>query len=113
MRSLFLLGAERVIVIDRHKKRLKMAQDAGAETLNYEDTDDLVEALKDLSAGRGPERCADAVGMEAHGTSPYGKLGRAKQAFKMQLDNATVLRQMIQECAKGGEISVSGVTPNT
>ena len=109
IRSAFLLGAERVIAIDRHPKRLKLAKDAGAETLNYEDTDDLVEVLKDLTAGRGPERCVDAVGMEAHGTSIYGKVERAKQAMKMQLDNATVLRQMIQACAKGGSISVSGV----
>lgn len=62
IRSLFLLGAERAIAIDRHPKRLKLAQQAGAETLNYEDTDDLVEVLKDLTASRGPERCVDAVG---------------------------------------------------
>jgi threonine dehydrogenase-like Zn-dependent dehydrogenase len=109
IRSAFMLGAERVIAVDRHAARLKLAQRAGAETLNYESTNDLVEALKDLTAGRGPERCIDAVGMEAHGTSLYGKLERAKQALKLELDNATVLRQIFQACGKGGTVSVVGV----
>jgi threonine dehydrogenase-like Zn-dependent dehydrogenase len=86
-----------------------LAEQAGAETLNYEDTNDLVEALKDLTAGRGPERCIDAVGMEAHGTSLYGKLERVKQAAVLQLDNATVLRQAFQACGKGGTVSIPGV----
>jgi threonine dehydrogenase-like Zn-dependent dehydrogenase len=109
IRSAFMLGAERVIAIDRHASRLRLAEMAGAETLNYESTDDMVEALKDLTAGRGPERCIDAVGMEAHGTSLYGKLERAKQALKLELDNATVLRQAFQACGKGGTVSVVGV----
>lgn len=109
VRSAFMLGAERVIAIDRHPSRLRLAEMAGAETLNYESTDDMVEALKDLTAGRGPERCIDAVGMEAHGTSLYGKFERAKQALKLELDNATVLRQAFQACGKGGTVSVVGV----
>jgi threonine dehydrogenase-like Zn-dependent dehydrogenase len=109
IRSAFMLGAGRVIAIDRHRTRLGLAELAGAETLNYEDTGDLVEALKDLTAGRGPDSCIEAVGMEAHGTSVYGKLERVKQALKLELDNATVLRQAIQACAKGGTISVVGV----
>jgi len=109
VRSALMLGAERVIAIDRHVPRLQLAERAGAETLNYESTDDLVEALKDLTAGRGPERCIESVGMEAHGTSLYGKIERAKQALKLELDNATVLRQMVQACGKGGTISVVGV----
>jgi threonine dehydrogenase-like Zn-dependent dehydrogenase len=109
IRSAFMLGAERVIAIDRHASRLRLAEMAGAETLNYESTDDMVEALKDLTGGRGPERCIDAVGMEAHGTSLYGKFERAKQALKLELDNATVLRQAFQACGKGGTVSVVGV----
>jgi threonine dehydrogenase-like Zn-dependent dehydrogenase len=109
IRSSFMLGAARVIAIDRHPLRLHHAERGGAETLNYEHIEDVVEALKDLTAGRGPERCIDAVGMEAHGTSFYGKLDRAKQALKLELDNATVLRQAFQACGKGGTVSVAGV----
>ncbi|MBA2708550.1 MAG: glutathione-dependent formaldehyde dehydrogenase [Gemmatimonadaceae bacterium] len=109
IRSAFLFGAGRVIAIDRHPSRLRMAEQGGAETLNYEDTDDLVELLKEVTGGRGPERCIDAVGMEAHGTSIYGKIERAKQALKLELDNATVLRQAFQACGKAGTVSVAGV----
>ena len=109
IRSCFLFGAARVIAIDRHSARLRLAEEAGAETLNYEDTDDLVELLKQLTAGAGPDRCIDAVGMEAHGTSIYGKIERGKQALKLQMDNATVLRQIIQSCAGGGTASIAGV----
>ena len=109
IRSAFLFGAERVIAIDRHSARLRLAEDGGAETLNYEDTDDLVELIKQLTGGVGPERCIDAVGMEAHGTSLYGKLERGKQALKLQMDNATVLRQVFQCCAPGGTASIAGV----
>ena len=109
IRSAFMLGAAQVIAIDRHPTRLELARRAGAITLNYESTDDIVEALKDLTAGRGPERCIEAVGMEAHGTSLYGKFERAKQALKLELDNATALRQIFQACGKGGTVSVVGV----
>ena len=109
IRSCFLFGAERVIAIDRHPARLRLAEQAGAETLNYEDTDDLVELLKQLTGGLGPDSCIDAVGMEAHGTSLYGKLERGKQAMKLQMDNATVLRQVFQSCKGGGTVSVAGV----
>ena len=109
IRSCFMLGASRVIAIDRHPARLALAELGGAETLNYEDTDDLVELLKQLTGGTGPERCIDAVGMEAHGTSIYGKIERGKQALKLQMDNATVLRQVFQSCAAGGTVSIAGV----
>jgi len=109
VRSAFLFGAARVIAIDRHPARLRLAEEGGAETLNYEDTDDLVETLKQLTGGTGPERCIDAVGMEAHGTSIYGKIERGKQAMKLQMDNATVLRQVFQSCAAGGNASIAGV----
>ncbi|HZF68681.1 MAG TPA: zinc-dependent alcohol dehydrogenase [Gemmatirosa sp.] len=109
--SAFLLKAERVIVIDRFDDRLNMARDLwGAETINYErDTDDLVETLKEMTGGRGPDHVIDAVGMEAHGTGVYDQLERGKQFTKLQLDRAVVLRQAIQACGKGGTVSLPGV----
>lgn len=109
IRSAFMLGAERVIAIDQIPERLVMAGLAGAELVDYSGTDDLVELLKQMTGGRGPDRCIDAVGMEAHGTSIYGKVERAKQALKLEFDNGTVLRQSIQACRKGGTVSVPGV----
>jgi threonine dehydrogenase-like Zn-dependent dehydrogenase len=109
--SAFMLGAERVICIDRFQYRLDKARDLwGAEILNYaDDTDDVVERLKQLTGGRGPDHVIDAVGMEAHGTGLYAELERGKQFAKMQLDRATVLRQAIQACGKGGTVSLPGV----
>ena len=111
IQSAYLLGAGRVIAIDRFKERLDMARDvAKAEVINYEtDTDDLVETLKQMTGGRGPDHCIDAVGMEAHGTGAYAKLEVGKQFMKLQFDRATVLRQVIQACAKGGTVSLPGV----
>jgi threonine dehydrogenase-like Zn-dependent dehydrogenase len=109
--SAFLLGAARVIVIDRFQYRLDTARDLwGAETLNYEtDTDDVVEWLKAHTGGRGPDQVIDAVGMEAHGAGIYDQVDRAKQFAKVQLDRATALRQLIQACGKGGTVSLPGV----
>jgi threonine dehydrogenase-like Zn-dependent dehydrogenase len=106
-----LLGAERVIVIDRFPERLAKARDlAEADTINYEtDTDDPIEMLKQMTGGRGPDHVIDAVGMEAHGTDLYAGIDRAKQFTKLQLDRATALRQCIQACAKGGTVSIPGV----
>jgi threonine dehydrogenase-like Zn-dependent dehydrogenase len=109
--SAFLLGAARVIVVDRFGYRLDKARDLwGAETINYEtDTDDLVEALKGMTGGRGPDHVIDAVGMEAHGTGAYDQLETGKQYAKVQLDRAAALRQCIQACGKGGTVSLPGV----
>ncbi len=109
--SAFLLGAARVIVIDRFGYRLDKARDLwGAETINYEtDTDDLVETLKGMTGGRGPDHVIDAVGMEAHGTGVYDQLETGKQYAKVQLDRAAALRQCIQACGKGGTVSLPGV----
>ena len=106
-----LLGAERVIVIDRFPERLAKARElADADTIDYEtDTDDPVEMLKQMTGGRGPDHVIDAVGMEAHGTDLYSGIDRAKQFAKLQLDRATALRQCIQACAKGGTVSIPGV----
>jgi threonine dehydrogenase-like Zn-dependent dehydrogenase len=105
------LGAERVIAIDRFPERLNMASNvSGAEVVNYEtDTDDLVETLKQMTGGRGPDHVIDAVGMEAHGHDVLAQVDRGKQYLKLQLDRATALRQAIQACGKGGTVSIPGV----
>jgi threonine dehydrogenase-like Zn-dependent dehydrogenase len=109
IRSAFMLGAERVIAIDRFPERLQLAERAGAETVNYENTDDLVELLKQMTGGRGPDSCIDAVGMEAHGHSADYYMDRVKQKVRLEMDRANVLRQAIQACGKGGTVSVIGV----
>ena len=109
IRSAFLLGAERVIAIDRFPERLRLAEKAGAEVLNYEEVDDLVEVLKDRTGGIGPDSVIDAVGMEAHGASAAFLYDRAKQAVRLESDRPYALRQAIQACRKGGTVSIPGV----
>jgi threonine dehydrogenase-like Zn-dependent dehydrogenase len=109
IRCAFLLGAERVIAIDRFPERLRMAEREGkAETLNYEDVD-VVEELKERTGGRGPDACIDAVGTEAHGTSVDALYDRAKLAIRLGTDRCHVLRQAIHACRKGGIVSIPGV----
>ncbi|HEX7967476.1 MAG TPA: zinc-dependent alcohol dehydrogenase [Stellaceae bacterium] len=108
IKSAFLLGAERVIAIDRFAYRLRMArEEGGAETLNYEEVDDLYEALKEMTGGRGPDACIDAVGMEAHGTE-YA-YDRVKQSLMLETDRPIALRQAIMACRNGGNLSIIGV----
>jgi threonine dehydrogenase-like Zn-dependent dehydrogenase len=109
IRSAFMLGAERVIAIDRFPYRLRMAEEGGAETVNYEEVDDVVQTLKEMTANVGPDSCMDAVGMEAHGNNLLYFVDRAKQALKIETDRPTVLRQCIQACRKAGTVSVPGV----
>ena len=105
----YLLGAERVIAIDRFDYRLRMAREqGGAETLNYEEVDVLA-ALKDMTGGRGPDACIDAVGMEAHGTGVVGAYDKVKQTAGLESDRPTVLRQVIMACRNGGTLSIAGV----
>jgi threonine dehydrogenase-like Zn-dependent dehydrogenase len=106
----YLLGAERVIAIDRFEYRLRMARErAGAETLNYEDAD-VPEALKEMTGGRGPDACIDAVGMEAHHSSTLvHAYDRVKQAARLESDRAHALREAILSCRNGGTVSVVGV----
>ncbi len=108
IRSAYMLGASRVIALDRFPERLKMAEKGGAETVNYEDVD-VAEHLKEVTGGVGPDACIDAVGMEAHGTGMDALYDRAKQAMRLETDRPTALRQAIQACRKGGTISVPGV----
>jgi threonine dehydrogenase-like Zn-dependent dehydrogenase len=109
IRSAFMLGAERVIAIDRIPERLKLARAGGADIVNYEEVNDLVEELKWMTAGRGPDACIDAVGMEAHGTGLAAAYDYSKQRLKVSFDRPLVLRQMMQACAKGGVVSIPGV----
>ncbi|HVL27621.1 MAG TPA: zinc-dependent alcohol dehydrogenase [Acidimicrobiales bacterium] len=108
--SAFLLGAERVIVVDRVPKRLELARShAGAETINYEDTD-VNQALKELTGGRGPDACIEAVGMEAHhGRAPIHAYDKVKQALRSETERPHALRQAITCCRNGGVVSVVGV----
>ncbi|HET6340576.1 MAG TPA: zinc-dependent alcohol dehydrogenase [Gemmatimonadota bacterium] len=109
IRSALLQGAGRVFAIDRVPERLAMAREAGAETLDYDEEDSLLEALDDLTAGRGPDACIDAVGLEAHGHGMLAWYDRAKHAVRLQTDRPTALRQAIQACRKGGVVSIPGV----
>ena len=112
IKSAFLLGAERVIGIDKVPERLEMAQrNSGAETINYDEVDSVLEVLRDKTGGRGPDRCIDAVGMEANGHShafqyPYD---RVKQALMLETDRPIALRQAMLACRNGGTLSVPGV----
>jgi threonine dehydrogenase-like Zn-dependent dehydrogenase len=109
IKSAFMLGAERVIAIDRFPERLLLAESVGkAEVINYEDLD-AVEELKERTGGRGPDACIDAVGMEAHGTGVGALYDRAKQAVSLETDRPTALREAIQACRKGGTVSIPGI----
>jgi len=109
IRSAFLLGAERVIAIDRFPERLKMARASRAETINYQETS-VLDALMEMTGGRGPDSCIDAVGLEAHGG--HGLIyayDRAKQAIMSESDRPIALREAIMACRNGGTVSVIGV----
>ena len=109
IKSAYLLGAARVIAIDRISERLEMAsEDGAAETINYDDTD-VVDELNAMTGGRGPVACIDAVGMEAHGTTFDALYDYAKQSVMLETDRPHVLRQAIQACRKGGTVSIPGV----
>jgi threonine dehydrogenase-like Zn-dependent dehydrogenase len=108
--SAYLLGAERVIAIDRFDYRLQMARDrAGAsDTIDYEKMD-VRDTLLELTGGRGPDKCIDAVGMEAHGHPGIYAYDRAKQALMLESDRPIALREAILNCRNGGIVSVIGV----
>ncbi len=110
IRSAYMLGAERVIAIDRIPERLKMAKEKSkaAEIINYEEVD-AGEAVKEMTGGRGPDACIDAVGMEAHTAGPMGIYDQVKQAVRLETDRPTALRQILLACRKGGKVSIPGV----
>ena len=108
IRSAFMLGAERVIAIDRFPERLAMAREGKAETINYEEQD-VYETLMEMTGGRGPDSCMDAVGLEAHSHGPMYLYDRAKQAMMLESDRPTVLREAFMACRGGGTVSIPGV----
>jgi len=108
IKSAFWLGAERVVAIDRFEERLELARDFGGETLNYEEQD-VFETLTELTHGRGPDGCIDAVGMEAHGTTLDAWYDRVKHSTYLATDRLHALRQAIHACRKGGSLSIPGV----
>ena len=107
--SAVLLGARQVIVIDRVPERLAMAQEKGAIPINF-DEESVLDRLGELTNGKGPEKCIDAVGMEAHVTRSLDSFyDRVKQAMLLETDRAHVLREMIYVCRPGGTLSIPGV----
>ncbi|HEY4726338.1 MAG TPA: zinc-dependent alcohol dehydrogenase [Actinomycetota bacterium] len=108
-RAAQLLGAERVILIDRFDYRLQMAErELGAEVINYERTD-LDGELRERTGGRGPDVCIEAIGMEAHTPGPTYRYEQAKQLLRLETDRPHALRQAILACRKGGTVFVLGV----
>jgi threonine dehydrogenase-like Zn-dependent dehydrogenase len=109
IRSAILLGAAQVAAIDCHRDRLSMAEAAGAITIDFKE-ESVVERLNELTGGKGPEKCIDAVGMEAHATAHMDSaVDRAKQAMLLESDRPHVLREMIYVCRPGGVLSIPGV----
>jgi threonine dehydrogenase-like Zn-dependent dehydrogenase len=109
IRSALLLGAKQVVAIDRVPERLAMAEAGGAITINFE-TESVIERLNELTQGKGPEKCIDSVGMEAHATGTIDAMyDRAKQAVMLETDRPHVLREMIYVCRPAGTISIPGV----
>jgi threonine dehydrogenase-like Zn-dependent dehydrogenase len=110
IKSAYLLGAERVIAIDRIPFRLRIARErAGAETINYEEVESVHETLKDMTGGRGPDHCIDAVGLEGHSPGPMYAYDKVKTALMMETDRPVALREAILACRSGGVVSVIGV----
>jgi threonine dehydrogenase-like Zn-dependent dehydrogenase len=109
IQSAYLMGAEKVIAIDRYDYRLQAAAKySNADTLDYTHTD-VLDALKGATGGRGPDVCIDAVGLEAHTTGIEEVYDKTKQSLRLQTDRPAVLRQAIMACRKGGTVSVVGV----
>lgn len=109
MISAYMMGAEKVIAIDRFPERLQLAKEyAKAEVINYEEVD-AGEALKEMTGGRGPDACIDAVGLEAHGVGLEDMYDQTKQKLRLETDRPHVLRQMMVACRKGGTLAIMGV----
>lgn len=108
-RSALLHGAGRVISIDRIPERLSLAEQLGAETIDYAAVDSVQDVLRERTGGRGPDAVIEAVGMEAHSTGAQEIYDRAKQLLRMETDRAAPLREAIMACRKGGVVSVLGV----
>ncbi len=111
IKSCQMLGAKRVIAIDRVPERLDMAKSIGAEVINFENEEETIpERLKEMTGGHGPDKCIDAVGAEAHATGSFDSvLDKAKATLMLGTDRPHVLRTAIMACRPGGVVSVPGV----
>ncbi len=109
IRSALLLGAKQVIAIDRVPERLAMAEAGGATVIDFS-KESVVERLNELTRGKGPEKCIDCVGLEAHATATIDSMyDRAKQAVMLETDRPHVLREMMYVCRPAGVLSIPGV----
>jgi threonine dehydrogenase-like Zn-dependent dehydrogenase len=109
IRSLWLMGAGRVIAIDEVPERLAMAQAGKAETIDFS-KEDVYDRLQEMTGGRGPDRVVDAVGMEAAGHGAIDAvMDKAKAAVFLTTDRAHAIREAIMCCRKGGTVSIPGV----
>src|SRR3982751_4032261 len=109
IKSAYMLGAERVIAIDRFDYRMRIARDrAGAETINYEETN-VYEAIKEMTGGRGADACIDAVGMEAHAANAWHLYDKIKTNLMLETERAVVVREAIMCVRNGGTVSIAGV----
>jgi threonine dehydrogenase-like Zn-dependent dehydrogenase len=108
IKSALLLGAGRVIAIDRFPDRLRKATEAGAEALDYSRVD-VLEVLADMTGGRGPDACIDAVGLEGHSHGVVGAYDRVKQSLMLESDRPPSLRQALKACRNGGTVSIPAV----
>ena len=109
IKSAYLLGAERVIAIDRYDYRMRIAREkAGAETIDYEQTN-VYDAIREMTGGRGADACIDAVGMEAHAANAWYVYDKAKTMLLQETGRAVALREAIMCCRNGGTVSVAGV----
>src|SRR5690349_7044146 len=108
IRSAWMFGAGRVIAIDRFPDRLAMAEAGQAETINYEKVN-VYDTLQEMTKGRGPDRCIDAVGTEAHHAGLVGAYDKIKQTIQLESDRPHVIREALKCCRKGGTLSIPGV----
>lgn len=109
IQSAYVLGAERVLAIDNVPERLRMAAEhCRAETIDDSQVD-VVERLKELTGGRGPDACIDAVGMEAHASGVMGVYDKGQQWMRIETGRPHALRQALQSCRSGGTVSVPGI----
>lgn len=104
-----IMGAGRVIGIDLLPERLDLAREVGSEVVDLRTVDSLQETLRDMTGGRGPDSCIEAVGMEAEGRGVQGAYDKVKQAVRLETDRPTPLREAVMACRKGGTLSVIGV----
>ncbi len=109
IQSAWMLGAGRVISIDKVPERLQLAATKGKAEIINQDSENVVEKLRSMTGGRGPDACIDAVGMEASGHTPDALYDKVKLAMKLETDRPTALREAITACRKGGTVSIPGV----